>query len=296
MGVAQSSSAYQDIDDRLEWPAGSYRQLDDGSMYALKGTGNLYLVMERVNSLERKQRWLQYCQDQDDFAEWQKITLRHDKFYGQVQDPLSKMRKCIGYYDHCELWICYAIVGKPSDEGYQASDLDRVEMAVAVLTRPGLCFQLHMGIARGVRYHFQSRPHERHSNLAVLIHAFAALVTTSREPTKLYMVTTPLPIMTTLLQRVLPIGSYHVGTNNGGPIDCTDDILWTWGRDFYFRLYDLQTNTLLYEVTHRGNPERIPASNGLRLDAWFFNNVNPSEVHPFVTVDLKALAHLIPIN
>lgn len=116
------------------------------------------------------------------------------------------VRDCIPH----ELWILYASVKSVSDGTPFSSD--NIEMTCTVSTTPDAPFVNHMGIARTMRFAaYEIDTIRTHSNISMNLHSFGAKVMKIRYPEKIYMITTPMPIMEEIFIKSLGKERVYIG-------------------------------------------------------------------------------------
>jgi hypothetical protein len=98
-----------------------------------------------------------------------------------------------------DIWIAYCTRKNPQDTSFNHSA--DVEMVFCVCADQHTPFTTHMGIMRGRPFF---RPENRpHKNLAMQLHAFEALATSTVYGPKMYMITRPAQNMTQIIAREL---------------------------------------------------------------------------------------------
>lgn len=141
-----------------------------------------------------------------------RMPLKFSARTSYLMEGLAGFKEDLRFHGPNELWVAYATPDAiPAPD---VSNADRIEMYVGVLTAPGAPMVVHMGIQRGFAYLCRAAAapgapgSAPHPGLSLSLHAFAAQVMILREPAKLYMITSPHPVMRDLLLKALPGHAY----------------------------------------------------------------------------------------
>ncbi len=115
---------------------------------------------------------------------------------------LVSFESALHYHTHSELWIAYAST-RPIDNPNEVT-IDDIEMVVPVMTSPNAPMAIHMGINRSFYYLLEAindESKEIHKNLSMDLHSFAAKCILDQDATKRYMMSAPVPAMTSIFQK-----------------------------------------------------------------------------------------------
>lgn len=208
-------------------------------LYIGKKEDGLYFVMERIdeavpNSESRLQFWRNYVKSENSgHGNYKKAWSQRDGNLprgfllfpgraGRLDDGLYSFEESLNkYYTNNELWVAYVSTLEPK----KADDIqaDNIEMAVSIMTNPEAPMVVHMGISRSFNYllnaldevekETQKRKFPLHKDLAMGLHSFAAKVMLLRDPQKIYMVTSPVPMMRDIMTKA--ISKDHAFVGNG---------------------------------------------------------------------------------
>ena len=278
----------------------TFQKIHEG-LYVAQREGDLpYFVLERVTQ-DSFRNWDLYAEMQEEaysrivhllfssrmrFHDLSDLQNRQreqaEKKFGKVRewirqaaDPISKFKSCLKFYKKSEVWVAYAIRKRP-DQEFNPLDTSKVEMAVAVLTSEEAPFVLHMGISRGLM-HLETGE-EATPGLSIKLHAFAGQVMRKIDPSKKYLITTPLLKMRELIEKALPRHAYQIGHNFEG------SLIQTYGGD---SVYDPGFH---FEIKNqKGEVEFATEGEAASQYGWFFSNTQPSLSYPYLTVKLEEL-------
>lgn len=140
-------------------------------IYHQKSAEDLHFYMIKVTD-DNTQRWVDWKDDND---------------YGNARggtQAFSELFWIKNKSPEIKLFVCYAsssILSEPT-----LPNSGNVEMVVGMITSTNSPFTAHMGIFRANDY-----KHEKHKDLSMKLHSFAAKAALEAYPTKLYMVTDP---------------------------------------------------------------------------------------------------------
>jgi hypothetical protein len=193
-------------------------KINDG-LYVGKVEDEFYMAMERIYD-DNIDGWLEYAN-----AQIEKRMCAKDLKYLPTVDGSSHFRMTLDFYKRGiitrenELWVAYAS-RDPVRSKANLKDLkyiSSIEMFVTVVTSQDALITSHMGISRTFEaaLDLQQAPpkHRKHPNQSIHLHSFAAKVITIRDPRKVYMLTSPVPIMLEILLKNMPPDSVFVGDN-----------------------------------------------------------------------------------
>lgn len=259
--------------------------------YCIKQEAQLYICMEKLEGkkaktwskyVEHERKWLSKGQ-RGKLARVPRVNRYSEDFFlsaynttEQFLDVLrfSLKRSSENPFPH-EVWVVYALDQDPRNLEPDTFS-HHIEMAVTVSTHLNVPFQMHMGIFRWISYLL--RPAEEaplHRNLAAYLHGIAAKVMLARDPSKRFMITTPLQKMLEILRDQLPTGTVWIGRNNEkSPI-----------LERYFQFFHLRdpVSKKIFFSLH---------SNGFIQHKWFFTFVCP-DLFPYLIVELSTLAKML---
>lgn len=192
-------------------------------------------------------------------------------------DPTAKFKDCLKFYDRADAYVGYILDILPTGK-FNMDIAPNLEMFVSMLTDQTAPFQLHMGIARGLRYLDENK--EMHGGISVNLHAFMAKAMKEIiDQNKIYFITTPLKQMSEILKKSLSEENIKVGNNNENSPITTIGIS-PYDENYEFSLKDPQWNLIF----HVNNKEDITKY------WWFFSNTQPSSTHPYTIIELEKLA------
>lgn len=187
---------------------------------------NLWLVMERVTDLNRKD-WLNFIdvQSHSDIVETASRNLKNGGSTSagsfHFRDALTSV-----YHQKNEVWVAYiTAISNPQPltrkfENYTCDDAvpengeffrkltfaNRLKMFVTIVSSPNAKITSHMGIA----FPCESTFFPKKKGLSMHLHSFAAKVMKVRNPERHFMLGEPAPIMELTLARSLPEGAMHI--------------------------------------------------------------------------------------
>lgn len=209
-------------------------------LYYLEKNG-VYYVMERIDNRPRLEYWKEFIKKEESgYADYRRKYLKNMKKYENVKGllhfhtrdqslsgALGSFKDVVTYDNtHNELWIAYVkrvlsdkektelaeyitILPSNTKMEYDEDLYDpTIEMFVSVVTTEEAPMVTHMGITRSFNYLFRAMDKVKllHTGISLDLHSFAALIMTKKYKNKLYMMTTPVPMMRDIFLKYFPKG------------------------------------------------------------------------------------------
>lgn len=229
----------------------------------------------------------------------------------QIQEPVARLLTGLKHWEECQVWLAYVTEKKPTkavasvvvnylvwrenehlvtDQQAEREHLEmctNMRMAMAVMTHEKVPFQLHMGIFANpiVIRDKKTRP----KNLSIELHAFAARALDGLQ--KIYMITTPLPIMLTIFKKKLGddcMVGYNDIQKSPVMVDLRQNPEDEKTAEYFptgFALANLERDNVIFVDQYDEKKENYEHS-------WFFDNIYPSQDTPYVAVRSNRLAKL----
>src|SRR5690606_31553142 len=166
---------------------------------------------QKTLTLELFQEYLETLTEKPKNFEELEYYVKNWNVLNYAMDPLSKLDRVLNFNSRADVWVAYVFNKKPTHK-FAIKDSGFVEMTMSVTTDQTAPFVLHMGISRGIKHIIDKR--KAHSKIAARLHGFAANVMRIIDDKKLYMITTPMPMMLKLLSSALPESAVFIGSND----------------------------------------------------------------------------------
>jgi len=177
-----------------------------GEMWLAKKEEGFYFVLERISEKKSYETWIKYVDDMQGYRREitkpliDKYGLNANKYANtQLQKVAMQtaaiendIKRALSFYDTAQVWMAYVTDELPTHR-FSFGKRSHIEMSVAVILDEKSPLEVHLGIARGLRYIENMGAY--HKDISILLHGFGAKTILQQYPQKRYVVTNPLQSM-----------------------------------------------------------------------------------------------------
>ena len=174
-----------------------------------QGNDNIFFNAEKLTS-DTIKFWKSYCANQK--QQFNSIERSTNRPYSEGLIGFEESLSLFNQYNNYHIWIIFVanttlkdkFISLTSKRGEILKDIKKscfneIEMCLTLFIGDNVPITTHMGIFRNAHYFTKLKSLKTHKNLALYLHSFAAKISKIIVPKTYYMVTSPTPIMRTIL-------------------------------------------------------------------------------------------------